>query len=313
MPLSLPPVTAIRVFEAASRHLNFTAAAEELAMTQAAVSYQIKLLEERLGTHLFVRRARGVELTEAGARLAPAVQRAFDGLRESFSALATSNEGILSVSAVITFAATWLVPRLGIFQLAHPEIAVRLETSNHFTNFARDAVDVGVRAGRGDWPGLTSHKLRDIAFSPMMSPALAARLGPAPKPEDLLDLPLIDPSDSWWTDWFRLAGIEAGDIEERSGLHLLSQHLAARAAIAGQGVAILEPAFFREEMAAGRLVQPFPLAASSNWAYYLVYPETRRPPRKVRAFRDWIVSRLQEEAALRPERAAADAPDPRMS
>ncbi|MDQ0325651.1 LysR family glycine cleavage system transcriptional activator [Rhodopseudomonas julia] len=312
MPSSLPPVAAIRVFEAAARHLNFTAAAEELAMTQAAVSYQIKLLEERLGTRLFVRRARGVELTEAGARLAPAVLRAFEGLRESFAAFAVTSEHILSVSAVPTFATTWLVPRLGFFQLAHPEIAVRLDTSNQLTDFARDSIDLGLRAGRGDWPGLAIHKLRDIAFSPMMSPALAARLGPAPQPSDLLDLPLIDPSDSWWDDWFRLADVETGNIEERSGLHLLSQHLAARAAIAGQGVAILEPAFFHEELADGRLVQPFPLLASSDWGYYLVYPETHRLPRKVRVFRDWIVSRLQEEAALRPDRAAAEAADPRI-
>ncbi|MBZ8132783.1 LysR substrate-binding domain-containing protein [Afifella sp. IM 167] len=292
----LPPLSTIRVFDAAARHLNFTAAGEELAMTQAAVSYQIRLLEEWAGTRLFVRQARGVELSEAGARLAPVVDRALAELREGFSSLKQNQDEVLSISAVATFSTTWLVPRLGFFQLAHPEIAVRLDTSHHLTDFAREEIDLGIRVGAGKWPGLAAHWVLPIRFSPMLGPGLAARLGPAPKPADLLTLPIIDPPDPWWVEWFAAAGAEAGDLAARPGLQLLSQHLAARAAMADQGVAILEPAFFQEELATGRLVQPFPALATSDWSYYVVFPEARRVPRKVQVFLDWLKARLAEEA-----------------
>ncbi|WP_051630689.1 LysR substrate-binding domain-containing protein [Afifella pfennigii] len=307
MASALPPLSTIRVFEAAARHLNFTAAGEELAMTQAAVSYQIRLLEEWAETRLFTRQARGVELTEAGARLAPFTARALAELREGFATLKESQEEILSISAVATFATTWLVPRLGFFQLAHPQIAVRLETTNRAVDFPREAIDLGIRAGHGNWPGLAQHKLRDMVFAPMLSPSLAARLGPDPSPADLLKLPLIEPVDPWWQDWFAAAGIDAGDLAEKPGLQLLTQYLAARAAMAGQGVAILEPAFFAEEIASGRLVQPFALTASSGWSYFLVYPQTPPPPRKVRLFEAWLKERLSEEAKTARLNAAAPA------
>jgi len=296
MASALPPLSAVRVFEAAARHLNFTNAGEELAMTQAAVSYQIRLLEEWAGTRLFARQARGVELTEAGARLAPVVERAFSELQEGFAALKKRREEVLSISAVETFSTTWLVPRLGFFQLAHPEIAVRLDTSHQLTDFGREEVDIGIRSGLGKWPGLVAEKLLPIRFSAMLGPGLAARLGPGPQPVDLLKLPIIDPPDPWWREWFAAAGVEAGDLAARPGLQLLSQHLAARAAMADQGVAILEPAFFQEELAAGRLVQPFPVVATSEGSYYIVFPQTPRVPRKVEVFVDWLTARLAAEA-----------------
>ena len=159
MPLPLPPLAAIRAFEAAARHASFTKAAEELGMTQAAVSYQIKVLEERVGVPLFLRRPRQVVLTEAGQRLAPAVSEAFALLSEAYAAVRTGAQGTLVISTIQTFGSNWLARHLGSFQIAHPSIAVRLDTSSHMVDFAREEIDVGIRSGGGKWPGLAAHML----------------------------------------------------------------------------------------------------------------------------------------------------------
>ena len=153
----LPPLSAIRAFEAAARHGSFTKAAEELGMTQAAVSYQVKLLEDRVGTPLFLRQPRRVVLSEAGKRLAPAVADAFQRLNVAFANLRETDENVLSVTAVNTVCTNWLVPRLGRFQMAHPNIAVRLEVSHRVVDFAREDFDIGIRGGKGIWPGLKAH------------------------------------------------------------------------------------------------------------------------------------------------------------
>ena len=160
MPDRLPPLAAIRAFEAAARTLNFTKAAEELGMTQAAVSYQIKLLEERLGELLFLRRPRKLVLTEAGDRLAPRTSEAFDILREAYGRFAKDGPATLTISTTHTFASHWLAPRLGTFQLRYPQIAARLETSERIVDFASEEVDVGIRSGLGGWPGLRAPALR---------------------------------------------------------------------------------------------------------------------------------------------------------
>lgn len=286
--MPLPPLSAIRCFEAAARHRSFTRAAHELGMTQAAVSYQIKLLEERLGP-LFLRGPRGVELTEAGRRLAPGVIDAFTALRAAFEDLAQAVEGVLAVSAVNTFASNWLVQRLGTFQLAYPDIAVRLDVSGRLVDFTREEVDVGIRSGDGHWPGLAAHRLMAVDYTPVLSPDLLAKVGPLGAPADLLKLALIDPADPWWTDWFTAAGVAVPDLSRRPDMRVGTQHLAANAALAGQGVAIVSPAFFSDELATGRLVQPFALVHSSEGSYWLVYPEARRRSAKIRAFRDWLL------------------------
>lgn len=291
----LPPLAAIRCFEAAARHQSFTRAARELGMTQAAVSYQIRILEDRLGGPLFLRGPRGVALTEAGRRLAPAVTEAFAALRAAFADLSEAAEGVLTVSAVNTFASNWLVPRLGAFQLAHSKIAVRLDVSGRLVDFAREEVDIGIRSGDGRWPGLVRHRLMAVDYTPMLSPRLLDRAGPVNVPADLLKLPLIDPADPWWMDWFAAAGVAAPDLSRRTEMQVGTQYLAANAALAGQGVAILSPAFFTEELAAGRLVQPFPLVHDSGSSYWLVYPEARRRSAKIRAFRDWLLDALGGE------------------
>lgn len=291
---SLPPLAAIRVFEAAARHESFTRAAAELGMTQAAVSYQIKVLEERTGEPLFLRGNGRVVLSEAGKRLSGPVGAAFEALRNAFATAREEASGSLTISTVQTFATHWLVPRLGSFRQQQPNLTVSLETQPRLVDFAREEVDVAFRSGRGPWPGLASHLMMPITFTPMLAPALIERLGIPLVPADLLRFPLIGVSDPWWATWFRNAGMADIDISGRSDVRLGSQQLEASAAMAGQGIAMLSPAFFHEELASGRLVQPFPLACEDGHAYWLVYPEGRRNVAKVRAFRDWAC----REAAL---------------
>lgn len=296
-PPPLPPLAAVRCFEAAARHQGFSRAAEELGMTQAAVSYQIKLLEERLGVALFLRGARGVTLTDAGRRLAPAVTGAFASLRAAFEALSEAADGVLTVSVVATFASNWLVPRLGDFHVAHPGISVRVDVSGALVDFRRSEIDAGIRSGDGRWPGLIAHRLMDVEMTPMLSPRLLDKAGPVRAPADLLALPLIDPADPWWMDWFAAAGVAPPDLTRRTEMRVETQHLAARAALAGQGVAILSPAFFAEELATGALVQPFDLVHPSGASYWLVYPEARRRSARIRAFREWLLAETAAVAA----------------
>jgi LysR family glycine cleavage system transcriptional activator len=286
----LPPLAAIRVFEAAARHLSFTRAAQELGMTQAAVSYQIKLLEERVGAPLFLRRPREVALTEAGLRLAPEVTRAFDTLREAFVDFGQREHGTLIVNTMHTFAAQWLAPRLGIFQLRHPEIAVRLETTDRLVDFAREQVDVVVRAGRGVWPGLTAVRLIDVRFTPMLSPGLAASIGGVREPADILKLPLLDADDPWWIFWLDAHGLPHDVLEQQNTPSMNMQTFDAIAAMAGQGVTLLTPEYFQRELAEGRLIQPFERVIDEGTSYWLAYPEGRRNVPKIKAFRDWIAA-----------------------
>lgn len=266
-------------------------------MTQAAISYQIKLLEERVGSPLFSRSARGVTLSDVGRRLAPAVSEAFTQMRAAFEDLSETAEGVLRITALSTFATNWLVPRIGTFQLKHPAIAVSLDVTNEMVDLARGEVDVGLRSGHGAWPGLAAHPLMPAAFTPMLSPRLLERVGPLKAPADLLGFPFIDPADDWWVEWFEEAGLAAPDLSKSTGISVWNQLLAGRAALAGQGVAILMPAFFADELASGLLVQPFPIVRRmSDTHYWLVYAEARRRSPKIRAFRDWI---LAEAAAAK--------------
>jgi LysR family glycine cleavage system transcriptional activator len=288
----LPPLAAVRAFESAARHLSFTKAAAELGMTQAAVSYQIKVLEERVGVPLFLRGPRQVALSEAGQRFAPAVTEAFGLLREAYAGVRNVAEGMLVISTIQTFASNWLARRLGAFQMAHPSLAVRLDTQSRMVDFSREEVDVGIRSGGGKWPGLAIHLLFRADFTPMLSPRLADSIGGIKAPADLLRLPILDPGDPWWTRWFTAAGVAADDLARRPGSSLGSQASEGSAATAGQGVAILTPALFAAELADGRLIQPFDLICDDGHSYWLVYPEARRNVPKIRAFRDWLLAEV---------------------
>lgn len=288
----MPPLAAVRVFEAAARHENFTAAAAELGMTQAAVSYQVKLIEERLGVALFRRERRRVVLTEAGRRALPEVSRAFDLIDNAFTAIRTEDEGLLTISTSNTFANTWLAWRLGGFQMAHPDTAVRLLTSETLVDFAADDADIAIRAGRGPWPGLQQDLLLTIDFTPMCSPAFLAAHGGALHPTDLPRLPQISSQDPWWPHWLREAGVDVPPGRPRPGVRLDSQASEGHAAMAGQGIAMLTPFFWRNDLAEGRLVRLFDQISTRGYAYWLVYPEERRNVPKIKRFREWLLAEL---------------------
>ena len=290
--LQFPPLQAIRVFEAVARHLSFTKAAAELGMTQAAASYQIKLLEERIGAPLFLRRPKQIELTEPGQRLAPAVSEAFSLRGGAYAAARAGADGVLCVSTLLTFASNWLAQHLGSFQVAHPSLAVRVDTSNRVVDFAREDIDIAIRSGCGKWPGVETHMLFKADFTPVLSPKLAASIGDVKEPADLLKLPILDPGDVWWKEWFALAGLPTEELANRPGTSMGAQAYEANAAIAGHGVAIVTKALFTAELADGRLLQPFDLVGDDGHAYWLVYPTARRNVPKIRAFRDWILAEI---------------------
>lgn len=287
----LPSLAAIRVFESAARQLSFTRAAAELGMTQAAVSYQVKLLEDRLGTPLFLRHPRALALTEAGQWLAPRTSEAFDILREAFARFADRAEGTLVVNTVHTFAAQWLAPRLGVYQLQHPKTAVQLETTSRLVDFAREEVDVVVRSGKGKWPGLVALRLMDVRYTMMLAPALLETVGGMRRAEDVLKVDLIDTGDAWWQGWFAALGLPLDRIPEPAG-QIGLQTITASAAIAGQGAALLIPEFFQREIDEGRLVAPFDTVVDDGDAYWLAFPESRRNVPKIKSFRDWILGQI---------------------
>lgn len=282
------PLNALRVFESAARLMSFTRAGEELGLTQTAVSYQIKLLEDTIGEQLFLRRPRQVSLTEAGERLAPRIAEAFAIMGDALATLHDTSEGTLIIHSTATFASRWLARHLGSFQLENPTIAVRLETSQEMIDFSQTEADVAIRTGKGDWPGLKAHFLEKSHFTPMLSPQLAATIGGVKKPADILKLRIIDPGDPWWKIWFAAAGMPDVDLGGRPVSRFGAQAFEAAAAIAGQGVAILKPEFYADDVALGRLIQPFDVLSDDGSDYWLVYPQARRNANKIRAFRDFM-------------------------
>lgn len=263
-------------------------------MTQAAISYQVKLLEERLGAPLFRREGRGVALTDAGARAAPQLSRAFDAIDQAFAQVRAEEEGLLVISTSNTFANAWLAWRLGSFQMAHPDMAVRLDTSDATVDLENGEVDCAIRAGRGGWQGLSADLLLRVDFTPMVSPAFLASHG-AIEPADLLRLPQISPHDPWWTTWLREAGVDVPDGPPRPGVRLDSQAHEGHAAMAGQGVAMLTPFFWRRDLAEGRLAMPFDQVSTRGFAYWFVVPEGRRNVPKIKRFREWLIEEMGRE------------------
>jgi LysR family glycine cleavage system transcriptional activator len=291
----LPPLAAVRVFEAAARVGNFTRAAEELGMTQAAVSYQVKLLEERLGAPLFARSGRGVALTELGRRIAPQVTSAFDTLGDAFASVRAESEAVLTISATHTFSSNWLAGRLGAFQLQRPALAVRLSALDAIVDFGQGEADVAIRTSRAPWPGLVSHFLMRVPYTPLASPAFLTE-HPVREPADIFRYPRLSPEDLWWDAWYQLATGKEPDGPQPRGIRLDSQILEGNAAIAGQGVAILNPLMWEPQIAAGLLVQPLPQFRMGRHSFWLVYPESKRGLAKVRAFRDWLLAEVVRAA-----------------
>ncbi|VWX48771.1 LysR substrate-binding domain-containing protein [Novosphingobium sp. 9U] len=289
----LPPLAAIRVFEAAARHENFSRAAEELGMTQAAVSYQMKVLEERVRARLFVRHARGMALTDTGRRIAPQITAAFQSLNDAFSVVRGESDTILSITAPRTFATNWLAGRLGDFNASKPDLNVRIDVSDQLVDLASSHFDVAIRGMRGPTPGLVSHFLMRMPVTPLVSPAFLAthRLETA---QDLLGTTRLSPEDDWWDLWFGSLPGEPMTRGSARGIRFESQVLDGHASIAGHGVAILSPPMFRPALKEGLLVQPFEHVAYYQNGFWLVYAEHKRTLPKVRAFRDWLLAAVRE-------------------
>jgi LysR family glycine cleavage system transcriptional activator len=298
----LPPLPAIRAFEAAGRLENFSRAAEELGMTQAAVSYQIRQLEGQLGQQLFVRENGRVRLTDSGRRLLGPVGDAFAGMRQAFADLGEESAGVLAVSASVSLGNTWLSATIGRFQLRFPDLALRLSISNEIVDLARGEFDLAVRVGRGQWDGHKSDFLFRLHHAPLCSPEFAARHD-LKEPHDLFAVERLAPNDTIWGDWFALAGVGEPLPPSRHGLVLDNQSQEAVAAQAGFGIAMMTPFFWRAELESGRLVQPFGEVLIRPISQYLVHPERRVGVRKIERFREWLHEELANQHDLIPAAA----------
>ena len=310
----LPPLNSLRAFEAAARHLSFKKAAEELHVTPAAVSHQVRALEEYCGAELFRRLTRALKLTEAGEAALPLLREGFDRLAEAAEAMsAEGRAGILTVSVGPSFGAKWLVPRLDRFRADHPEFDVRIDATDALASFSGDGVDVAVRYGRGTYRNLTAEKLiAEIAF-PVCSPRLLETGPPLKRPEDLQHHTLLhvqwkieDDAAPNWRMWLRAAGVEGVDAER--GPRFNVEGMAVEAAVGGQGVALVSAALVERELRDGRLVRPFPpsICQATAFSYYLVYPEARAGDAKVKAFREWVLAEVARYEADASERDARD-------
>ncbi|WP_341711902.1 LysR substrate-binding domain-containing protein [Erythrobacter sp.] len=289
----LPPLAAIRAFEAAGRHENFSRAAEELGMTQAAISYQIRQLEDRVGTPLFVRTKGRVELSDTGRRLLPAVSGGLSTIADAFAALAEDEQDVLAIDAPLAAGATWLSARIGRFQLRHPDLAVKLTLSNDLVEFGLGKVDVTIRVGLGKWEGMRSDFLFRQHFTPICSPEFV-EANDIRRPEDLLRVERHTPNDPMWAGWFAKAGI--GETPPpRRGIVLDGQLQEANAALAGYGIALLSPLYWRADLESGRLVQPFETLYLPGASQWVVHPASRVGVRKIERFREWVQREFEAE------------------
>jgi len=299
----LPPLNALRCFDIAAKHLSFTKAAAELHVTHSAVSHQIKALEEWLGLPLFRRVNRGLVLTEAGQAYLKPIREAFERLGDATRRLRVrERSGPLTVSVMPSFAGKWLVPRLGRFRQRHPDIDVRISASSELVDFERDDVDIAVRYGRGNWPGLRVELLMHETLFVVCSPSLLQGPDAIRAPADIARHTLLSDLD-WridvWQIWFEAAGL--GVVEGRRALSFNYSNLMIQAAVDGLGVALSQHALAGDDLAAGRLVRPFDISLPTEYAYYVVMPEVSAERPKIAAFRDW----LKDEAKAGKEAAPA--------
>ncbi|HEV2675025.1 MAG TPA: transcriptional regulator GcvA [Aliidongia sp.] len=289
----LPPLAALRAFEAAGRLMSFSKAGEELLVSQSAVSHHIHTLEASLGVPLFVRQVRAVSLTPEGARYLATVRQAFDLLVEGTDAVAAATKATVRVSLLASFATHWLVPRLGRFRARHPGIDLALDPSVGLVDLEASGADLAIRYGQGNWPGAAASKLMDERISPVVSPALLAR-GPAiAVPGDLLGHEILfsySRSLFEWDSWGKAAGLDLATAR-RSLLH--DYNIVLQAALDGQGVAMGRRRLIGDKLATGLLVQPLSITVHAGIAWWLVLPR-RKPSRAAAAFLDWLV----DEAAM---------------
>lgn len=290
----LPPLSALRSFDAVARTLSFTRAAEELGVTQAAVSRQIRLLEDRLAVRLIDRGPAGRnELTDAGDILFKAVHQAFDTIAHSVERISGSGaREILNVSIAPFFSARWLTPRLMNFVRGHPAIELRLHHSYRPADHRREGIDIGINWGGGSWPGVRAEKIMDGSLTPVMSPAFFARMDRSAGPNGLPDQTLLYEFDfKDWLAWFAAAGVPTTP-EPMDRLRLSDSHALRRAALDGHGVALFFRELIDDDLANGRLIRPFPINVHTGFDYHLNYPDDYDLPAKTKAFRRWVMDEI---------------------
>ncbi|WP_374470238.1 transcriptional regulator GcvA [Phenylobacterium sp.] len=300
----LPPLNALRAFEAAARHLNFSRAADELSVTPGAVSQQIQNLEDYVGAALFKRTPKGLLLTDAAQTALPALREAFDRLAEAASLLTAAVDGRrLTITAPPSFAAKWLVPRLGAFERAHPQVDVWLSAGMELVDLTAGEVDLAIRYGAGRYPGLEVKRLVSETVIPVISPELLKEV-PLATPEDLKNhtllhdgSPEIDDSCPDWPMWLAARGLKG--IDGHRGPRFNQSSLVIEAAANGRGVALAKRTLAQADLDAGRLVAPLQIATAVDFAYYLVHPKAKGRLPQVKAFISWIEAEAEaHEAAL---------------
>lgn len=294
----LPPLNALRAFESAARHLSFTKAAEELNVTPGAISQQVKLLEETVGTNLFVRDPKGLMLTDSGVAALPSLRDGFDRLAAG-ARLMTHQKGTgrLAVSVAPSFASKWLVPRLDAFQESYPDIDVYIHADMDVVDFARDDVDLAIRYGRGTYPDLVTEHLLAEKIVPVCAPTLLTGSAPLATPADLAQHTLLhdsgnDTEVSTWAMWLKAAGVEG--VEGTRGPKFNQSSLVIEAAVAGRGVALAKYALALADLEAARLVIPFDLTTPTDFAYWMVHPPAKAALKEVKAFKAWLLSEAKE-------------------
>jgi LysR family glycine cleavage system transcriptional activator len=289
----LPPLNALRAFEAAARHLSMKEAAAELSVTPGAVSQLVRGLEQRLGTQLFRRGNRSLVLTEAGQSYFAPIRHAFRQIGEATRRLrAMPNAGVLTVSAPPAFAASWLVPRLGRFRTLYADIEINIITTRGLANFASDGVDVAIRHGLGRYPGLHADRIASIAMIPVCGPGFLASLPRRPRqPVDLLGLPLLHDADRQeWALWFHAQGVADIGHAASSGISFDDQMLLVSAAASDQGIALVTETLAHAQLDQGELMRVLNVAWPQEFAYWLVCPRATAEQAKVVAFRKWLIS-----------------------
>jgi len=298
----LPPLKALQAFESAGRHLSFTLAAKELNVTPGAISQQIRQLEEFFEVKLFNRLNRTIVLSDGGQLLLPAIGNGFQQLREGVNLLQQrAGGGPLTITSAPSFISKWLIPRLSRFKARHPQIDVRIDTSDRLVDFSREDIDVGIRFGDGQYPELETIFLFSFDLIAVCSPELLRQGQELKKVSDLKNFTLLhsnhDELDPGWPDWAMwLKVVDAGEVDASHGIYFNQSDQLFQAAIDGQGVALLANVMADPEVAAGRLVQPFSARLPVQLNYHLVTSPYKARLAKVSAFRDWIV---EESAYLR--------------
>ena len=292
----LPPLNALKAFEAAARHENFTRAAEELCVTQGAVSHQVKALEHDLSVKLFIRGKQRLAITEAGRSYLVFVREALDKIATGTERLLQQQSaGILMVSTSPSFASKWLAHRLGRFAESHPGIDLRVSATLHHVDFAREDIDIAIRHGDGIANGLYVTRLCAEELVPVCSPAMLTGKNPIRKPEDLSRHTLLHINDrSDWARWIETAG--AKTVDASRGPILSQASMVLDAASGGQGVALGRSALAAPDLIAGRLIRPFAIRLPLQYAYWIVCPKASAQLPKIILFREWLLAEAAEDA-----------------